>query len=88
MNVFFWGGGAGLSNATFRVQPLLTSGDPMGETEFVRSGLLGFLGPGGLVFVCGSRDGLMTGAHLLSFFCWYLGPCVHSSVIEVRRLDS
>lgn len=26
----------------------------------MRSGLLGFLGPGGLVFVCGSRDGLMT----------------------------
>jgi hypothetical protein len=30
-----------------------------GEAEFVRTGLLGFLGPGGLVFVCGSRDGLM-----------------------------
>ncbi|CAG0916938.1 unnamed protein product [Notodromas monacha] len=29
------------------------------ESNFVRSGLLGFLGPGGLVFVCGSRDGLM-----------------------------
>jgi len=56
---YYWGL-KGLSNATFRVQPLLASGDPMGETEFVRSGLLGFLGPGGLVFVCGSRDGLMT----------------------------
>lgn len=31
-----------------------------GEAEFVRTGLLGFLGPGGLVFVCGSRDGLMS----------------------------
>lgn len=30
------------------------------EANYVRSGLLGFLGPGGLVFVCGSRDGLMT----------------------------
>ena len=30
-----------------------------GQHEFVRSGLLGFLGPGGLVFVCGSREGLL-----------------------------
>lgn len=35
-------------------------GKPIGEESYVRSGLLGFLGPGGLVFVCGSRDGLMT----------------------------
>ncbi|CRL08083.1 CLUMA_CG020911, isoform A [Clunio marinus] len=33
---------------------------PIGDEAYVRSGLLGFLGPGGLVFVCGSRDGLMT----------------------------
>lgn len=33
---------------------------PIGDEHYVRSGLLGFLGPGGLVFVCGSRDGLMT----------------------------
>ena len=33
---------------------------PIGEETYVRSGLLGFLGPGGLVFVCGSKDGLMT----------------------------
>lgn len=33
---------------------------PIGDDVYVRSGLLGFLGPGGLVFVCGSRDGLMT----------------------------
>lgn len=33
---------------------------PIGEEQYVRSGLLGFLGPGGLVFVCGSKDGLMT----------------------------
>ena len=30
------------------------------NTDYVRTGLLGFLGPGGLVFVCGSREGLMT----------------------------
>ena len=33
---------------------------PALDQDFVRSGLLGFLGPGGLVFVCGSREGLMT----------------------------
>ena len=36
----------------------LSSGE--GAVDYVRTGLLGFLGPGGLVFVCGSRDGLMT----------------------------
>ncbi|XP_058460793.1 disco-interacting protein 2 isoform X3 [Malaya genurostris] len=61
----------GMTNATFKVQPLTepspvkegeiqTPGKPIGEELYVRSGLLGFLGPGGLVFVCGSRDGLMT----------------------------
>jgi acyl-CoA synthetase (AMP-forming)/AMP-acid ligase II len=33
---------------------------PIGENFYIRSGLLGFLGPGGLVFVCGSKDGQMT----------------------------
>ncbi|XP_071446233.1 disco-interacting protein 2 homolog C [Hetaerina americana] len=55
----YWGL-QGLTNSTFRVQPLQGDGKPLGEGEYVRSGLLGFLGPGGLVFVCGSRDGLMT----------------------------
>ncbi|XP_054731793.1 disco-interacting protein 2 isoform X1 [Anastrepha obliqua] len=59
----------GLTNATFKVQPLLEDPDttkdestfkPINDEYYVRSGLLGFLGPGGLVFVCGSRDGLMT----------------------------
>ncbi|XP_059217269.1 disco-interacting protein 2 isoform X2 [Stomoxys calcitrans] len=61
----------GLTNTTFKVQPLLEDPEcdkdgqiikskPISEESFVRSGLLGFLGPGGLVFVCGSRDGLMT----------------------------
>lgn len=36
------------------------SGKPLSDEYYVRSGLLGFLGPGGLVFICGSRDGLMT----------------------------
>ncbi|XP_039963154.1 disco-interacting protein 2 isoform X1 [Bactrocera tryoni] len=59
----------GLTNTTFKVQPLLDDPDttkdesafkPITDDYYVRSGLLGFLGPGGLVFVCGSRDGLMT----------------------------
>lgn len=55
----YWGL-QGLSNSTFKVQPLGSDGKPISDAEYVRSGLLGFLGPGGLVFVCGSRDGLMT----------------------------
>ncbi|XP_055529913.1 disco-interacting protein 2 isoform X11 [Wyeomyia smithii] len=61
----------GMTNSTFKVQPLTepspvkegeiqTIGKPISDESYVRSGLLGFLGPGGLVFVCGSRDGLMT----------------------------
>lgn len=46
--------------AFLQVQPLGTDGKPISDAEYTRSGLLGFLGPGGLVFVCGSRDGLMT----------------------------
>ncbi|XP_008199244.1 disco-interacting protein 2 isoform X5 [Tribolium castaneum] len=55
----YWGL-QGLSNSTFKVQPLGADGQPISDAEYTRSGLLGFLGPGGLVFVCGSRDGLMT----------------------------
>nr|XP_022914751.1 disco-interacting protein 2 homolog A isoform X2 [Onthophagus taurus] len=55
----YWGL-QGLSNSTFKVQPLGADGNPISDAEYTRSGLLGFLGPGGLVFICGSRDGLMT----------------------------
>ncbi|XP_031349030.1 disco-interacting protein 2 isoform X5 [Photinus pyralis] len=55
----YWGL-QGLSNSTFKIQPLTADGKPLSDAEYTRSGLLGFLGPGGLVFVCGSRDGLMT----------------------------
>lgn len=55
----YWGL-QGLSNSTFKVQPLGVDGQPISDAEYTRSGLLGFQGPGGLVFVCGSRDGLMT----------------------------
>ncbi|XP_014227393.1 disco-interacting protein 2 homolog A isoform X1 [Trichogramma pretiosum] len=54
----YWGL-KGLSNNNFKVQPLQADGQPLGDVEYTRSGLLGFLGPGNLVFVCGSRDGLM-----------------------------
>lgn len=53
----------GMSNATFKVAPVADDSEdakPISDELYVRSGLLGFLGPGGLVFVCGSRDGLMT----------------------------
>ena len=83
----YWGL-PGLSNASFRVLPTeggegaaesseaeTTSigGTPLGD--YVRTGLLGFLGPGGLVFVCGSRDGLMTvtGRKHLAVFVVKLG---------------
>ena len=55
----YWGL-PGLTQTTFKVRPETEDGKTIGEAEFVRTGLLGFLGPGGLVFVCGSRDGLMT----------------------------
>ncbi|XP_064108435.1 disco-interacting protein 2 homolog C-like [Macrobrachium nipponense] len=56
----YWGL-QGMTNNTFKVQPLMLDSTPMnGTAAYVRTGLLGFLGPGGLVFVCGSRDGLMT----------------------------
>ncbi|XP_076681199.1 disco-interacting protein 2 isoform X3 [Andrena cerasifolii] len=55
----YWGL-QGLTNNTFKVSPLQPDASPLGDVEYTRSGLLGFLGPGGLVFVCGSRDGLMT----------------------------
>ncbi|ELT90261.1 hypothetical protein CAPTEDRAFT_205040 [Capitella teleta] len=50
----------GITNQIFKVVPLHSDGRPMGEQNFIRTGLLGFLGPGGLIFVCGSREGLMT----------------------------
>lgn len=61
-NVYF--GLDGMTNATFKIQPLLddpdpkdatVAGKPISDELYVRSGLLGFLGPGGLVFICGSR---------------------------------
>ncbi|KAL5005649.1 hypothetical protein ScPMuIL_016807 [Solemya velum] len=49
----------GITQTTFQVQPLQGDGRPLGDNLYVRTGLLGFLGPGGLVFVCGCKEGLM-----------------------------
>lgn len=35
------------------------SGAPVSEFPFTRTGLLGFIGPAGLIFVAGKMDGLM-----------------------------
>ncbi|XP_022703554.1 disco-interacting protein 2-like isoform X2 [Varroa jacobsoni] len=58
----YWGL-QGLTQSIFKVQPLSGNGKPVAISSsgggFVRTGLLGFVGPGGLVFVCGSREGLI-----------------------------
>lgn len=58
----YWGL-TGLTNNVFRCQPLNADGTAYNKGHesnyYVRTGLLGFVGPGSLVFICGSRDGLM-----------------------------
>ncbi|RWS16896.1 hypothetical protein B4U79_00187 [Dinothrombium tinctorium] len=54
----YWGL-QGLTNSIFRMQPLSNDGRPFSDQTYVRTGLLGFMGPGALLFVCGTRDGLM-----------------------------
>lgn len=49
----------GITQTTFQIQPVLEDGRVQGDRSYVRTGLIGFLGPGGLVFVCGSKEGLM-----------------------------
>ncbi|XP_062872276.1 disco-interacting protein 2 homolog B-A isoform X2 [Trichomycterus rosablanca] len=50
---------SGLTKNTFEVIPVNSGGTPIGETPFTRTGLLGFVGPGSLVFVVGRTEGLM-----------------------------
>ncbi|XP_043939409.1 disco-interacting protein 2 homolog B isoform X2 [Protopterus annectens] len=50
---------SGLSKSTFEVIPVNSAGVSIGDTPFIRSGLLGFVGPGSLVFVVGKMDGLL-----------------------------
>lgn len=55
----YWGL-PGLTNSVFRERPKQEEGAAMYDNQaFVKTGLLGFVGPGNLVFVCGTRDGLM-----------------------------
>ncbi len=42
-----------------RVQPLDEQEKPATTGVYVRTGLLGFVGTGGLVFICGNLDGLI-----------------------------
>ncbi|KAL3999067.1 AMP-binding enzyme family protein [Acanthocheilonema viteae] len=49
----------GLSASTFKVEPLGNDDKPLGPLPYVRSGLLGFLGPNGLIFVVGNRNSQM-----------------------------
>ena len=42
-----------------QVFPTSNIGAPISEFPFTRTGLLGFIGPGGLIFVAGKMDGLM-----------------------------
>ncbi|XP_058027130.1 disco-interacting protein 2 homolog B isoform X4 [Ahaetulla prasina] len=50
---------SGVTKNTFEVFPVNSAGSPMGDVPFVRSGLLGFVGPGSLVFVVGKIDGML-----------------------------
>ena len=56
-NAYF--GLQGMTTSVFKLIPQGSDNLPIGNREFVRSGLLGFLGPGGLLFVCGSKEGLI-----------------------------
>uniref|UniRef100_A0A8D0HMQ4 Disco interacting B n=1 Tax=Sphenodon punctatus TaxID=8508 RepID=A0A8D0HMQ4_SPHPU len=49
----------GVTKNTFEVIPVNAAGSPVGDVPFVRSGLLGFVGPGSLVFVVVKIDGLL-----------------------------
>ncbi|XP_041669800.1 disco-interacting protein 2 homolog C-like isoform X1 [Cheilinus undulatus] len=49
----------GMTKNTFEVYPVSASGGLISEYAFVRTGLLGFIGPGGLVFITGKMDGLI-----------------------------
>ncbi|XP_069367638.1 disco-interacting protein 2 homolog C isoform X4 [Paralichthys olivaceus] len=50
---------AGMTKNTFEVFPMSSNGAPVSEFPFTRTGLLGFIGPAGLIFVAGKMDGLM-----------------------------
>lgn len=49
----------GLSQGTFSVLPLGIDDKPIGPLHYVRSGLIGFLGPNGMIFAVGSKQSLL-----------------------------
>ncbi|TRY76155.1 hypothetical protein DNTS_003790, partial [Danionella cerebrum] len=49
----------GMSKNTFEVCPVASDGGLVSECVFVRTGLLGFVGPGRMIFVSGTLEGLM-----------------------------
>ncbi|KAK7945376.1 hypothetical protein WMY93_001104 [Mugilogobius chulae] len=50
---------SGMTKNTFEVYPLSSAGSTLSDVPFTRTGLLGFIGPAGLIFVAGKMDGLM-----------------------------
>ncbi|RXN03839.1 disco-interacting 2 -like protein [Labeo rohita] len=50
----------GVTKNTFEVIPVNSGGTPIGDVPFTRTGLLGFVGPGSLVFVVGKIEGLLS----------------------------
>uniref|UniRef100_A0A4W4F371 DMAP1-binding domain-containing protein n=1 Tax=Electrophorus electricus TaxID=8005 RepID=A0A4W4F371_ELEEL len=50
---------SGVTKNTFEVIPVNSGGTPIGDVTFTRTGLLGFVGPGSLVFVVGKTEGLL-----------------------------
>ncbi|XP_054982067.1 disco-interacting protein 2 homolog A isoform X9 [Sorex araneus] len=49
----------GITRNVFETVPVTAGGVPISDKPFTRTGLLGFIGPGNLVFVVGKLDGLM-----------------------------
>ncbi|KAG8559324.1 hypothetical protein GDO81_017305 [Engystomops pustulosus] len=49
----------GITKNIFETTPLTANGDPVSSQPFIRTGLLGFIGPERLVFVVGKVDGQM-----------------------------
>ena len=50
---------SGLSKQVFDVNPLTADGREFGPVRYVRSGLVGFLGPKGMIFIIGSKSSLL-----------------------------
>ena len=49
----------GLSQRIFSVLPLGIDDKPIGPLRYVRSGLIGFLGPNGMIFAVGAKQSLL-----------------------------